>query len=88
VEDVGHILAVFPTVHFSKSTFYWQHPNSDIHPQGLRPTGFDPIPTSTFSLSSLCAWDAPLADTSSSALRLSGIVRFDTFHTAPERVEA
>ena len=26
VENVGHILAVFPTVHFSKSTFYWQHP--------------------------------------------------------------
>jgi hypothetical protein len=23
VENVGHILAVFPTVHFSKSTSYW-----------------------------------------------------------------
>ena len=54
----------------------------------MRPTGFDPIPTSTFSLSSLRAWDAPLADTSPSALRLSGMVRFDTFHTAPEGVEA
>jgi len=54
----------------------------------LRPTERDPVPTSAFSFVSLRAWDAPLADTSSSALRLSGIVRFDTFHAVPEGIEA
>ena len=33
VENVGHILAVFPTVHFSKSTFLW----SSIRPQKSKP---------------------------------------------------
>lgn len=58
------------------------------HPPGLRPTGFDPIPTPTSSFSSLRAWDAPLADTSSIALRFSGTVRFYTSYTAPEGIEA
>jgi hypothetical protein len=50
----------------------------------LRLTGFDPIPTSAPGFYSLRAWDAPLADTSSSALRFSSIVRFDTFDAAPK----